>query len=481
MPTCETGSLSPYLPTTENPWNEQKVLHLFRRLGFGAPPVDIQAALAMTPSELIDSIIDDAIALPTSPAPEWAFWQEDDYTEIDVQAGEQMQELYLTFVNDMLNNGFRDKMTLFWHGHLVTQLDVYACPSYMYQYYHLLQDKCLGNFQEFIYDMGINPAMLIFLNGFQNTAEEPNENFARELYELFTLGQDNGYTQSDIEETARALTGWVNIDWTNFCGPITFNADFHDVTDKTIFGQTGNWGYNDVIDILFQQRSEELSLNICKKLYGFFISSEIDDVIVSELAATFQANNFEITPVLRQLFKSEHFFDENIIGVMVKSPHDVFFSFLNDSGLTYDNEIVEAVAYFANIMGQSLFNPPDVAGWEANHTWINSSTLTARWQMLDYYLYWVLDGFPEDLRNLATLITNNDENPEMITQQIVDYFVPNGLQTAAQYEQATDVFKWEVPQNYFDDGLWNLSWEFVPVQVALLLQHIGKMPEFQLT
>lgn len=478
---CETGTLAEYVPSNENPWDFHNALHLFRRMGFGASPNDIQDALTQNPIDLIDNLIDDAMVLPVTPAPAWAFWQENDYTDINVQIGEQIQEWYLQFINDMLNNGFRDKMTLFWSNHFVTQLDVYNCPSYMYQYYNMLQTHALGNFQDFVYSVGLNPAMLIFLNGFQNTAEEPNENYARELYELFTLGENNGYTQFDIEQTAKALTGWTDIDWNNFCGPITFNSADFDTDNKIIFGQEGNWGYDDVVNILFQERSSEMATHICRKLYTFFVSANADETIIEGMAATFLANNFEIAPVLRQLFKSEHFFDPNIRGVIIKSPHEAFFNFMKDSGLPYDNEVVEAVAYFANIMGQTLFNPPDVAGWEGNHTWINSSTITARWQMMDYFLYWVLDNFPESLSELALSITDNDSDPDIITQQIIDYFIPNGLQTVDQYEQATDIFKWEVPQNYFDDNLWSLSWDTVPVQVAVLLQHIDKMPEFQLT
>lgn len=478
---CETGTIAEYVPSIENPWDIQKALHLYRRMGFGAAPDIIENAVSQNPSDLIDSLIDEAMAMPVTPAPAWGFWQENDYTEIDIEVPEQIEELYLQFINDMLNNGFREKLTLFWSNHFVTQLDVYNCPSYMYQYYNLLQSNVLGNLQEFVHAVGLNPAMLIFLNGFQNTEEEPNENYARELYELFTLGENNGYTQDDIEETAKALTGWVDIDWGNFCGPISFDSNSHDTTDKTIFGQTGNWGYDDVINILFQERSTEIAQHICSKLYANFVSHNIESDIVDAMAATMVSNNFEIAPVLRQLFKSEHFFNENISGVIIKSPHDVFFSFMKDSNLTYNDEIVEGAAYFANIMGQTLFNPPDVAGWEGNHIWINSSTLTARWQMLDYFSFWVLENNPEELRNLAQIITSSESDPVIITQEIVDYFVPNGLQTEAQYEQATDVFKWEVPQNYFDDGIWNLDWEFAHIQVAFLLQHIFKMPEFQLS
>ena len=140
----------------------------------------------------------------------------------------------------------------------------------MYEYHHLLQKHALGNFKEFVKEMGLTPAMLVFLDGFQNTRFQPNENFARELYELFTLGVDNGYTQSDIVETAKAVSGWNGLDINNLCGTVDFIPSFWDPAKKTIFGKTGNWTYNDVIDLLFTERPVQISEYICRKLYKHF-------------------------------------------------------------------------------------------------------------------------------------------------------------------------------------------------------------------
>lgn len=479
---CETGGITPYVPTSGTPWDKYRALHLYRRIGFGASPNDIDSAVAQDPLDVIDAIVDAAAALAPSPPPEWAYWTANDYTDIINEIGPQYEASYLQFVNDMINNGLRDKLTLFWHNHFVAILDVYTCPSYQYQYYNLLQSNVLGNFKDFTHAIGLTPAMLIFLNGALNTNEEPNENYARELYELFTLGQDNGYTQTDIEETARALTGYVDLDFVNFCGPIEFDANFFDDGEKTIFGQTGNWGYDDVIDILFEQRGEQVANFICSKIYGYFVSPEIDEEIVSALAQTFIDNDWELVPVFKQLFKSEHFFDNNINGVVVKSPFEMLLTFANDSNLGFDDEIIEAFGYIAATMGQQLFDPVDVAGWQGNHDWINSNTLTARWQIMEAYIYWALDNDLNSMMNLVTDIISESNDPYQVTQLVVDHFIPQGLQTVEMYEQATVAFKWEVPENYFATGVWNLTWtDTVPYQMAFLLIHIIKLPEFQLS
>lgn len=475
---CATGTIAPYIPSVERPWNKQRVLHLYRRMGFGARPDQIETALGQNPADLVEAIIDDAINLPLAPEPEWAFWTELDYDNFFEQRQEQYVEWLLRWTEDMLNNGFREKLALFWSNHFVTRFDDYECTSYMYQYHKVLQQFALGNFKEFVSEIGKTPAMLIFLNGVQNTNVSPNENYARELYELFTLGQDNMYTQMDIEETARALTGYVGV--FSFCGPIGFVQEYFDEGEKTIFGQTGNWNYDDVHDILFEQRTQEIATFICTKIYKNFVHPDPDEDIVSDLAATFIDNDFELAPVFRQLFKSEHFFDEYVIGAQIKSPIDHALSIINDADLIYNQDSLGTLVYLSILLGQQLFNPVDVAGWPGNRTWINSNTLTGRWQEMDYVIYAAYEGTPQLLVDLAKQLSDNSNDPNLVAQVIVDHFTPNGLNTPDAYDRAATVLKWEVPQNYYDNGQWNLDWDTVPAQVALLLQHIVRLPEFQL-
>ncbi len=475
---CNSGSISTYVPTPENPWNKQRIQHFFRRAGFGASSSNISDALTKTPSVFVSDEIDAVVNLSTTAPPPWAYMAESDYTDIDTQMQEQHVEWFTEWENDMLVNPLRGRFTLFWSNHFVTRLEDYWCSSWMFDYYNVIQKNSFGNFKQFVTEIGIAPAMLIFLNGFENTAAEPNENYARELFELFTLGVNNGYTQNDIVETARALTGYTLID--EFCAPIIFDVNDFDATEKTIFGRTGNWGYHDLIAILFEEKGTLIANYICEKLYTHFISPEVNAQIISELANTLILNDFELVPVYKQLFKSEHFFNENAIGTIVKSPFDLYNIHYKETGFATDSEVLLNLVWYCSEIGQKMFEPLDVAGWQGNHDWVNSSTLIGRWKSFDYFLWWTWENDKENLRDLAVNLTSNSNNPEEITTIIVDHILPKGLQTDLDYEIATDIFKDEVPQNYFDDNSWNLQWDTAPYQVLVLLFHIISLPEFQL-
>ncbi|MCT8339505.1 DUF1800 domain-containing protein [Flavobacteriaceae bacterium TK19130] len=480
---CNTSTLAPYVPDADNPWSTQKVEHTHRRLGFGASQVDVDAALALSPSDFIDQLVDTAATLPTTPTPSWGYWAVSDFNDFETENNQFVFDFRILAGNETLTQNIRGRLASFWSNHFVTELETYFYAPYLFQYYSKLQEFSVGNFREFVREIGLTPAMLLYLNGFENTNFNPNENYARELFELFTLGEGNGYTETDITETARALTGYNH--WAEPGAPITFDASTFDDGDKTIFGQTGNWNYNDVIDILFQERGNQAAYFICEKLYRFFVSpsvdSDIEQNIIQPLADTLLANDFEMVPMLKQLFKSEHFFDEKALGVIVKSPFDVIFNYINETGFFYDNTVMESVLYYAGLMGQEIFDPPDVSGWQRDETWINTSTLTGRWQLMEIYHFYLFDqGYENNFRDFAIDLTNNSNDPAYITQVIIDYLTSKGLWTVTDYDTAIDIFKWEVPQNYYDEGLWNLNWDSAPYQVLLLLNHIARMPEFQL-
>ncbi|MEL6988826.1 MAG: DUF1800 family protein, partial [Bacteroidota bacterium] len=238
---CATTSIAPYLPSIDMPWSQQRAVHLFRRMELGTNIDEINVALSLDPLAIIDSKIQEAIDLPLSPEPLFVNKTKSEYTRgLEVlQSVLEKDGWAREHILALQKNRLRGRMWMFWHNHFVTRFDVYLSASYMWQYHKLLQENALGNFKEFVRKIGLNPAMLIFLNGTQNSAASPNENYAREVYELFTLGVDNGYTQTDIVETARALTGYTNIpeEW----GPILFDVNDFDDGVKTIFGRTGNW------------------------------------------------------------------------------------------------------------------------------------------------------------------------------------------------------------------------------------------------
>lgn len=482
-PTCNASTLAPFEPSSQNPWNTKKIKHVYRRLSFGSSQDVVDAALSKSPGQFIDTVVNTAKNLNPTPAPYWAFYAPSDFSNYETQNYPLFVEWRLQTAKDLLKDDLRGRLSFFWMNHFVTRMGVYFHAPYAYQYYNLTQKFALGNFKEFTKKVGITPAMLIYLNGFDNTDYNPNENYARELFELFTMGEGNGYTQDDITEAARALTGYSS--WDEYNGTIYFDSGDHDNGSKTIFGKTGNWGYDDLIDILFQERGDVIAKHIVTKLYEFFVSSAIDDLVVQQiiepLAQTFINNNFELAPVLKQLFKSEHFFDERAEGVVVKSPIDVVFNLIKESDLQYNDSILNTMIYYCEVVGQDMYNPVDVAGWQRDESWINSSTLTGRWALVDEYIdYTFVQGDKSRFVLLAKNLSNDSNDPAFITKVLVDHFLPKALFTASDYAIATTIFKWEVPQNYYNQGIWSLNSDSAARQVGLLIKHIGRMPEFQL-
>nr|MBX2815725.1 DUF1800 domain-containing protein [Saprospiraceae bacterium] len=378
-----------------------------------------------------------------------------------------------------LVTGLRDKMALFWSNHFVTQISEYACAPAAYKYLVCLQENALGNFKDFVRAIGLDAAMLIYLNGSGNFKAEPNENYARELYELFTLGRDNGYTQEDITETARALTGHVVFP----CPIVSFLEELWDEGEKTIFGRTGNWGYDDVIDILFAERADAIATHICRKIYRFFVSHENpDEDLIAELALSMLDHEWEIAPVLQLLLSSEHFFSEEIIGIQIKSPIELTLGTFTELGMELggDEELQEGLQEIVDFLGQTTFQPINVAGWPGHRSWISTAFLQARWQGVIFLVVYLFESQPQMLADLAIKLSNDSTDPAVVTRVIMDSLSVRPLESAL-YERATVVFKAGIPEGYFTDGLWNLGWEQAPYQVLLLMIHLFKLPEFQLT
>jgi uncharacterized protein (DUF1800 family) len=495
---CNTSTLAPY--TT--PLDKIRAAHLYRRLGFSASVQTIDSAVGQNAGTLVDALINEAVTMPPLAAPAWADWNNSNYPEDDDLAGQirraQQEEFGISYTNGLLNNNLRDRLSFFWSNHFVTELDVYDCNSFLYYYLNCLQRNAIGNFKTFVSEIGLTSAMLYYLDGVYNNGNNPNENYARELYELFTLGEGNGYTEQDIIETAKALTGYVERGELG-CEQVAFDATKFDGGPKTILGQTGNWNYNDVIDILFQQRPNEIAGFICQKLYEYFVHPDSDDdagnaqTIISGLANTMVANNFDIAPVLSQLFKSQHFFDDEAIGVIIKSPFDIYLNLINETNFAYNDNTILNVIDTTRMLGQELFNPVDVAGWQRDRTWINTNFIIGRWLTVEVFLEIFFQGNAEQFRTLAMDAVgpaeSNTSNPETVVRALVDKFTPIGLLTAQDFENAMSVFKIEdVPEEYYGSdyipgglGLWMLSVSpEVPQQVFLLLMHLSRQPEFQL-
>ncbi len=493
---CNTSTLAQYTP----PLDKVRAAHLYRRLGFSASVQTIDTATGQNAGTLVDTLIGNALAMPPLAAPAWADWNNSNYPADDDLARQlrraQQEEWAVAYTNGLVTNNLRDRLSFFWSNHFVTEIDVYDCNSFLYYYINCLQRNAIGNFKTFVSEIGLTSAMLYYLDGVYNNGNNPNENYARELYELFTLGEGNGYTEQDIIETAKALTGYVERGELG-CEQVTFDPTRFDAGPKTILGQTGNWNYDDVIDILFQERPNEIAGFICQKLYEFFVHPDTDDPfvqsIISELANTMVTNNFEIAPVLSQLFKSQHFFDDEAIGVIIKSPFDLYLNLINETNFAYNDNTILNVVDTTRMLGQTLFDPFDVAGWQRDRTWINTNFIIGRWLTVEVFLEMFFQGNQEQFRTLAMnavgMGDSNTSNPETVVRALVNKFTPLGLLTDQDFENAMSVFKIEdVPEEYYGSdyipgglGLWMLSVSpEVPQQVFLLLMHLSRQPEFQL-
>ncbi len=488
---CNTSPLNTFVPNAGNLWDAIKVRHLHNRLGFGIETSLIANALSKSPDVYVDELIDAAINLAPTVSPAWASLDPDDYAANGFTYGEDenaefIDETQYTFIKELIDNDIRGRLMLFWSNHLVTGFNDYDFAGYAFRYFLTLQRNCFGNFKTFISEMGLEGAMLKYLNGFENTAGSPNENYARELYELFALSEGNGYTEDDIVETSRALTGYneyANGDNSS----ILFNETTFDTEDKSIFGQTGNWGYDDVMNILFDQKSELIARFICEKIYINFVSPEVDDDIkldiINPLADIFIANNFEIAPVLRTLFKSEHFFDEKARNVIIKSPLDLIIQFITTTGFNFGDYDInkESIKDASRVFGQDILNPPTVAGWEGNRDWINSGTITFRSSYLcDDVLLWAFELDEEQFRQFAINISGNSNDADVVTKDIFEALMAEVPYTLDDFETGIDIFKSSVPSNYFEDNIWTLGFEGVPLQVRDLIKYIVSLPDYQL-
>ncbi len=495
---CNTSTLAPYAA----PLDKQRAEHLYRRLGFSASVATVNQAVGQSANALVDNLINQAINLPPLAAPPWATWNNSNYPEDDdlrnALRRAQLGEFRVSYGNALLNNNLRERLSFFWSNHFVTEYDIYECNSFLYGYINCLQRNAIGNFRTFVSEIGLTDAMLFYLDGAYNNGNNPNENYSRELYELFTLGEGNGYTEEDIIETSRALSGYVERG-TVGCSSVSFNPARFDAGSKTILGQTGNWGYDDVINILFQQRAPLIAEFICRKLYEFFVHPDSKDAagnaqtIIQGMATTFMSNNWELAPVLSQLFKSQHFFDEEAIGVIIKSPFDLYYNLIKETEFAYDDSIVTNVIDASSMLGQTMFNPVDVAGWQRNRDWINTNFIIGRWLTAEIFLERFFQNNQEQFRTFAIdavgPANSNTSNPRIVVQAIVDKITPKGLLTEADFNNALSAFTIDdVPEEYYSPdfipgGLsyWMLTVsQEVPSQVYLLLVHLSRQPEFQL-
>lgn len=271
-----------------------------------------------------------------------------------------------------------EQMTLFWHNHFTSSLTKVKFPGLMYRQNLLLREHALGNFRQLLLAVARDPAMIMYLDNVSNVKGKPNENFARELLELFTLGEGH-YTEQDIKEAARAFTGW-SID--RRTGTYRFIRKRHDDGRKTFMGRSGHLNGDDVIEIVLEQPG--VAVYITEKFWREFISGPPNPGEVKRLAAIFRANGYEIKPLMQALLTSKYFRNPGQHGTMIKSPVELLVGTLRMFQVPLGKGY--GLAFASRRLGQDLMDPPNVKGWDGGTDWITTDTLLARQQILNRFL-----------------------------------------------------------------------------------------------
>jgi uncharacterized protein (DUF1800 family) len=530
------SGLTPYTGA----WTAKEVSHLLKRTMFGAKKTDIDYFLAMTPSAAVDALLNVPTGLPAPPLK--------NYDNTDIAAGDgdlavatgatwvntvsadgtansnRVSSLKAWWIGSMINQdrSIREKMTLFWHNHFSTETAEYEKGTYGYRYNTLLRQSAVGNFKTLVKDMTLNVAMLRYLNGYLNTNTAPDENYARELQELFTLGKENNpnYTEDDVKAAARVLTGWrIKPEDES----VFFKPEAHDKNSKTFssfFGGTtiagrsdatgGDAELTDLINMIFS-KSVEVSEFIVKKLYTWFVYYTIEPDtltnVIKPLAQQFRDGNWEIKPVLAALLKSEHFFDPLSQGCLIKSPLEMMVMMMREFEVVFPADTDYANQYNmwdymrnqSVLLQQNPFDPPSVSGWPAYYQtpmfyemWINHDTMPKRERFIDQLI-----GTGYTRNNIKLIIdpvtfTKNLPNPLDPNALINDalnilYRVP--LSDATKTKIKTQILLTGQVDDYYWSNAWNAylssptdmaAYNIVYTRLQTLYKYFMNLAEYQL-
>ncbi len=295
----------------------------------------------------------------------------EDRRAVQQQTRQAVRNLNLLWLDEMVNTTaqLREKMAFFWHGHFASRnLNVF----YQQQMLDVIRQHALGSFRDLLHNVSKSAAMLFFLNAQQNRKGRPNENFAREVMELFTLGRGH-YTENDVKEAARAFTGWS----ANPKGEFVFRKFQHDSGVKTVLSRNGNFVGEDVLDLLLEQG--QTARFITEKIYRFFVNDTVDNAKVDWLAVRFYQSDYNISQLMEDIFTADWFYDEKNIGKKIKSPVELLAGIRRILPMEIENS--EAQLLVQKLLGQTLFYPPNVAGWPGGKAWIDSSTLLLRMRL----------------------------------------------------------------------------------------------------
>ena len=361
---------------------------LLTRAGFAPNDGEIAAYARLTHTAAVDRLLAGVRTSAVTPAPAWiderfiaprelrSMSEEARRAEIQKQVRMGL-DLRGWWLREMVAtpSPLTERMTLFWHNHFVSAQPKVRYSQLMYRQNVLLRRHAFGRFDELLHAVAKDPAMLIYLDSATNRRGSPNENFAREVMELFTLGEGN-YSEGDIKQAARAFTGWsIDLD----TGEYTFRRLLHDGGEKSVFGKTGNFDGDAVLDIILAQPAA--SEFIVRKLWREFVSPQPDEARVRKIAAQFRSGGWDIALPMRALLLQPEVITRDEDNALVKSPADLMVGFVRQSGGELTLPVAAAVALAG--MGQNLFSPPNVRGWPGGEAWINTHTLLARKQFLE--------------------------------------------------------------------------------------------------
>ncbi|MCX8210352.1 MAG: DUF1800 family protein [Lewinella sp.] len=514
-------SIAPYT----GPWTRLQAGHLLRRATFAPLKAEIDQALSLGLDGAINKLFAN-VALPDLPV----YYDYEDNpdagignTWVDLPVSETNSNddasarrrsldgwWMASLATDQLT--IREKMCFFWHNHF--GIDGPGDARAIYQFITKYRAFATGDFRELVKQMAVNPSMLVFLNGNSNTRVNPNENFAREILELFTIGKGQqigdgdytNYTEQDVTELARAFTGWrvrgLNTQVAGLGPESYYTTNRHDTTEKqlshrfnnAIIENNGENEYQDVVDLIFQQ--DEVSRFICRKLYRYFVYYKINDAVESDIiepmAQALRGADYVIAPALKLLLRSEHFYEASVIGDIIKSPIDVAHSiyrptdYLNQGSVRDDYQAARRAYLAARDMGLELRRPPSVSGWSAyyqgpgfHRLWLNTATLQTRTDVQNRALSrngWYWDGARHPFDWLTTISRyDNPGDPNDLIAEMADEFVPQALkptQLSALKElllPGLQDFVWT--SEYADLGA-NPNDEALRVSVEIRLKHM---------
>lgn len=499
----KVDELPPVLPVTHSTeslqvvdWDMGAARHLLSRTMFGPKYPEIKEASENSLEIKLSSILS-TVSLPdppgewvNEPAPQWDALTGEEIQELIGQYREWMWDLRYWWMKGMMQNpiNIQEMITLFWHNYFATAQSKVFYPQAMYQQNSIFREYGLGNFKELLRQVTFGPAMMIWLDIHQSKDVEPNENFPRELLELFTMGVDN-YTQNDIVEAARAFTGYrtdgveTNYSFEEAAGSGWWWDEWHDFDSKTFLGQTGHWNGDDIINIIMEQ--DATAVHICTRLYKWFVYQNVDETVVNEMANILRNNDYNIATVLYFLFSTEHFYDENFRGADIQNPLTLMQGLIRKCGMEeFDFSIVSFI-HSQEFLGMLPLEPPDVSGWPGYRSWINSITLPVRKVQASSVITgqspWGNFDVTTNVRALAqSMYDQNEEGyaSEQIVRKLGFLFFGNPLSENLEERMLSVLLDGAEPYDWaINAPLNNPQWD----RMRDLMVYIMRVPEFQLS